>query len=343
MLRLPWSRSATRETAINYFYILEVATENGLAELNFGEALADQDHDGLAEAHFRNAIQYSPDLGVAHYDLATVLQRENRTDEALMQYSLSLPRMCDPMELGQTRNTLGALYLGRKQYAEAMEQFDAAIQINPDEVSSYIGRGMVQFQLGQSDNALASFSRAAELAPSPLAWFWSGRCHEARGENTSPFVIIRLLPASRRSSPARAHGLRNCKIPRISPARPLTTRSISSSMPSTHRSEELIRVQVGWFLCLQINPVNVYKPECIRTMSPNRRPMVSPERARRVLKQSAEQQSTIPSGTGWQSAERLRYATRDPLLGPRSQSPELRMERPPRYPRNSALRFQAFH
>ncbi len=178
MVQIGYSRNSHKL----FFYILEVATENGLAELNFGEALADQDHDGLAEAHFRNAIQYSPDLGVAHYDLATVLQRENRTDEALMQYSLSLPRMCDPMELGQTRNTLGALYLGRKQYAEAMEQFDAAIQINPDEVNSYIGRGMVQFQLGQSDNALASFSRAAELAPSPLAWFWSGRCHEARGE-----------------------------------------------------------------------------------------------------------------------------------------------------------------
>ena len=135
---------------------------------------------------------------MAHYDLATVLQRENRTDEALMQYSLALPRMSDPVELGQTRNNLGALYLGRKQYAEAMEQFDAAIQINPHGVNSYVGRGMVQFQLGQTDDALASFSRAAELAPSPLAWFWTGRCHEARGEKN---FAIRDYQAALRIAP----------------------------------------------------------------------------------------------------------------------------------------------
>jgi protein O-mannosyl-transferase len=179
-------------------HALEVTTENGTAELNFGEALADQGRDLLAEAHFRNAIQYSPDLGVAHYDLATVLQRQNRPDEALEQYALALPRTSDPVELAQTRNNLGVLYLGRKQYAEALAQFDAAIQINPHEVNSFVGRGMVQFQLDQTDNALASFKRAAELAPSPLAWFWTGRCHEARGEKD---FAIRDYQAALRIAP----------------------------------------------------------------------------------------------------------------------------------------------
>jgi Tfp pilus assembly protein PilF len=85
---------------------------------------------------------------VAHYDLATVLQRQNRTDEALEQYALALPQTSDPVELAQTRNNLGALYLGRKQYTEAMAQFDAAIQINPHEVNSYLGRGMVAIPTG---------------------------------------------------------------------------------------------------------------------------------------------------------------------------------------------------
>jgi Tfp pilus assembly protein PilF len=48
--------------------------------------------------------------------------------------------MRDPLELAQTRNNLGALYLGRKQFAEAMAQFDSAIQINPEEVNSYVGQ-----------------------------------------------------------------------------------------------------------------------------------------------------------------------------------------------------------
>ena len=117
-------------------HALEVTSGNGVAELNFGEALADQGQNDLAEAHFRNAIQYSSDLGVAHYDLATMLPRQNRTDEGLEQYILALPRLSDPLELAQTHNNLGVLYLERKQYTEALAQFDSAIHINPDEVNS---------------------------------------------------------------------------------------------------------------------------------------------------------------------------------------------------------------
>ena len=165
-----------------FAHALEVTSENGTAELNFGQALADQRQNDLAEIHFRNAIQYSPDLGVAHYDLATMLQRENRTDEALEQYLLALSRMSDPLELAQTQNNLGVLYMGRKQYPEALAHFDAAIQTNPSEMNSYLGKGLLQFTLGQTNNALESFTRAAEISPSPLAWFWTGRCYEARGE-----------------------------------------------------------------------------------------------------------------------------------------------------------------
>ena len=57
---------------------------------------------------------------------------------------------------------------------------------------------MVRFQLGQIDKALASFSRAAEIAPSPLAWFWTGRCHEARGEKD---LAIRAYQTALRIAP----------------------------------------------------------------------------------------------------------------------------------------------
>jgi Tfp pilus assembly protein PilF len=88
--------------------------------------------------------------------------------------------------------------LARNQYAEALAQFDSAIYINPDEANSYLGRGMVQFQSGQVDNALASFSKAAEIAPSALAWYWTGRCLEARGDKD---LAIRAYQSALRLSP----------------------------------------------------------------------------------------------------------------------------------------------
>jgi Tfp pilus assembly protein PilF len=187
-----------RNSYLLFAHTLQVTSENSTAELNFGKELADRGQNDLAEAHFRNAIQYSPDLGVARYNLATLLQRENRTDDALQQYLLALPRMSDPLELAQTHNNLGALFLARNQYAEALAQFDSAIYINPDEANSYLGRGMVQFQSGQVDNALASFSKAAEIAPSALAWYWTGRCLEARGDKD---LAIRAYQSALRLSP----------------------------------------------------------------------------------------------------------------------------------------------
>jgi len=172
-----------KDSYVLFEHAVEVTWENGTAELNLGEALTEQGQSGLAEPHFRNAVRYSPDLGVAHYDLATILQRQDRTDEALDQYMLALPRMSDPLELAQTHNNLGVLYKERGEYVKALEQFQLAVQINPNEVNSYLGMGLVQFELGQTDRALASFTRAGQLAPSPLAWFWIGRCREARGEN----------------------------------------------------------------------------------------------------------------------------------------------------------------
>jgi tetratricopeptide (TPR) repeat protein len=187
-----------RNSYLLFAHTLQVTSENSTAELNFGKELADRGQNDLAEVHFRNAIQYSPDLGVARYNLATLLQRENRTDDALQQYLLALPRMSDPLELAQTHNNLGALFLARNQYAEALAQFDSAIYINPDEANSYLGRGMVQFQSAQVDNALASFSKAAEIAPSALAWYWTGRCLEARGDKD---LAIRAYQSALRLSP----------------------------------------------------------------------------------------------------------------------------------------------
>ena len=179
-------------------HAVSVTRENGTAELNLGEALTEQGQAGLAEPHFRNAIRYAPGLGVAHYDLATILQRQDRTAEALDQYQQALPRMSDPLELAQTHNNLGVLYKGRGEYAKALEQFELAVQLNPNEVNSYLGLGLVHFELGQTDQAMASFTQASKRAPSPLAWFWIGRCHEARGEKDLAIeayqLTLRLAP-----------------------------------------------------------------------------------------------------------------------------------------------------
>ena len=50
----------------------------------------------LAYEHFEAAVKDMPLLSTAHYDLGTVLQRQNRLDEAKSEYELALNYASDP-------------------------------------------------------------------------------------------------------------------------------------------------------------------------------------------------------------------------------------------------------
>jgi tetratricopeptide (TPR) repeat protein len=77
-------------------------------------------------------------------------------------------------------------------------ELNQAIALNPDEQNSYLGRGNIEWQSGNVDAAVADFSHAAALAPSPLACFWLGRALESKGENSRAAeaytAALRLAP-----------------------------------------------------------------------------------------------------------------------------------------------------
>jgi tetratricopeptide (TPR) repeat protein len=132
--------------------------------------------------HLERAIQLMPTFAAAHYNLGTLLQRQNELNPALEEYTLALKYASDERESAQTRNNLGVLYnqLGRKD--EAMAEFTAAIALNPYEQNSFIGRGLIERDEGKLDAALQDFARAAQIAPSPLALYWEGRVLEDKGQ-----------------------------------------------------------------------------------------------------------------------------------------------------------------
>ena len=63
-----------------------------------------------------------------------------------------------------------------------MKELSAAISLNPAEQNSYIGRGTIELQSFNFDAALADFTHAAQISPSPIACFWLGRAWEAKGD-----------------------------------------------------------------------------------------------------------------------------------------------------------------
>jgi protein O-mannosyl-transferase len=165
-----------------FTHTLQVTTNNGIAENNLGTALVEAGQAPLAAPHFEAAVRLIPELASAHYNLAMLLQSKNQPEEAARQYRLAIAVSSDRLEVAQAHNNLGALYFQAQNLPAAISEFTAAIALNPNEQNSYLGRGLIEQQSFKIDASIADFSRAAAIAPSPMACFWLGRALESKGD-----------------------------------------------------------------------------------------------------------------------------------------------------------------
>jgi tetratricopeptide (TPR) repeat protein len=172
-----WRNSFTLFT-----HALQVTQNNGIAENDLGAALLEMGQPQLAWAHFDAAARIIPELASPHYNLGVLLQTQNRLQEAAQQYQLAIAVSTDPFEASQIHNNLGILNLDAKNSTVAMKEFNAALALNPTEQHSYLGRGMIELQSFNFDAAIADFSRAAQISPSPVAYLWLGRALERKGD-----------------------------------------------------------------------------------------------------------------------------------------------------------------
>jgi tetratricopeptide (TPR) repeat protein len=181
-----------------FAHTLEVTRNNGFAENDFGVALMERGEPQLAAEHFVAAVRLSPDLASPHYNVAVLLQKQNRLDDAEREYRTALALSSDQAEIEQSHNNLGILYLGEGKYAVALTELSAAIAIDPNAQNSYIGRGTAEMQTMNVDAAIADFAKAAQIAPSPLALYWLGRALESKGDTQQAIraytAALQLVP-----------------------------------------------------------------------------------------------------------------------------------------------------
>jgi tetratricopeptide (TPR) repeat protein len=71
-----------------YYMAIELDEDFVEARSNLGCVLAEQGESGLAEAAFRGALEYHPDYADAHYHLARLLDRAQRSTEASRHWQL---------------------------------------------------------------------------------------------------------------------------------------------------------------------------------------------------------------------------------------------------------------
>jgi protein O-mannosyl-transferase len=130
------------------------------AHYNLGKARASEGHIGPAIASFSRALNLNPASAEAYYGRGVMYERAGRSRDARndiresLKYGLSLPFQAE------AHSNLGVLDAQVGDIIEAAAQFALAVQLQPDFADAQVNLSFALAQLGRRDEALARLKAA---------------------------------------------------------------------------------------------------------------------------------------------------------------------------------------
>jgi TolB-like protein/DNA-binding winged helix-turn-helix (wHTH) protein/Flp pilus assembly protein TadD len=149
---------------------LELDEDLAEAHTVLGAVKADFEYDWPgAEREFKRAIELDPNYADAHYRYAwDYLTPLGKSSEAIAEMKKALE--LDPFS--RIDNTVyGLTYYYARRYDEAREQFNKAIELNPDFFVTYYHSAWLYSQLGQYENAITALTKGRLVAGGTRAKF----------------------------------------------------------------------------------------------------------------------------------------------------------------------------
>jgi tetratricopeptide (TPR) repeat protein len=131
-----------------------------------------------------HAISITSNNWLAHYNLAFDFDRQGRTDEALEQYRRALAvHSLDP----DTLNNIGCDLARKKEYAQAVPSFEAALKLKPGLIDAHYNLARCFLQLDRSREAIPHYkiflrnnpNHETALREMGVALAMNGNLHEA--------------------------------------------------------------------------------------------------------------------------------------------------------------------
>ena len=162
---------------------------DGLTHFEQGLKAFKQKNFSAAQTSFNDAILENPSDALSHYYLGLTNSRLGKSRAAIADYQRAI--RLDP-QLPGVHLSLGIAYFKSKTYPLARKELALAAQSNPNEGSPYFFLGLTQQQLGEYDQSLDSFQKAASLDPelSQSSWYYMGVAHFHNGSNTEAHTAL---------------------------------------------------------------------------------------------------------------------------------------------------------
>ena len=145
-----------------YLRALDVAPDDAQIHANMANILQRQGRDEEAERTYRRALELDADLATAWANLAILMVRRQHLDEALAQYRQALD--IDPL-FAQAHANLAALLHDLGQSSEAMFHAETAVELLPEDPGVHLNLVILHRLTGELDQAEATLARLEEMHP----------------------------------------------------------------------------------------------------------------------------------------------------------------------------------
>ena len=156
-----------------------------------------------AENLLSRAIELAPDFEAARHNLAIILFRQQKLDEAHAQIEWLLQR--DPRNI-QYRNLKAATLARLGDYADAIPLYRQLARELPSDARVWLGLGHALRSAGSNDECVAAYRRCIEARPAfGEAWWSLANLKTFRFGEADTEAMERLLPSSQLSDDDRLH------------------------------------------------------------------------------------------------------------------------------------------
>lgn len=147
-----------------YSKAVEIDPQFAEAYANLGSMLGMQGQMEKAIAYFQKALAIKPNIAAVHWNLGNALYKVKRVEEAIACWRKAAEY--NPQQFSaEAINDRGTMCAQAGKFAEAMDNYQRAIQIKPDFALAYVNLGTVVQKQGKVDDAIAHFNKALELKP----------------------------------------------------------------------------------------------------------------------------------------------------------------------------------
>jgi tetratricopeptide (TPR) repeat protein len=152
-----------------YHQILALNAESAEADMLAGEALDQmQDSDGAIKM-FREAVAANPKEPDVHFGLGYLLWTQKRYPDALLQFQAELEN--DPNH-AQSLVYLGDCYLQLNNPSDALAPLQKGLALDPSLWIASLDLGIIDSDAGRNDDALRELRKALALKPTEVNVHW---------------------------------------------------------------------------------------------------------------------------------------------------------------------------